>query len=96
MDHSIQSKILLILLFVLRGIYGVPVPEDVAKVQLKIAVIGAGPGGLFSAKHSLAHGHHVTVYEQNDNIGGVWVFTNETGKNKYGLDIHSAMYKGLR
>lgn len=92
MDHSIYSKILIILLYLLnlRVIYGVP------NVPLNIAIIGAGPGGLFSAKHSLAHGHHVTVYEQNDVIGGVWVYTNETGQNKYGLNIHTAMYKGLR
>lgn len=93
MDRSIHSKILIILLYLLRGIYGEPVES---KVPLDVAVIGAGPGGLFSAKHALAHGHRVTVYEQSDEIGGVWVYTNETGKNKYGLDIHTAMYKGLR
>lgn len=64
--------------------------------DFNVAIIGAGPSGLFSAKHSLANGHHVTVYEQNAEIGGVWVYTNETGKNKFGLNIHTAMYKGLR
>lgn len=96
MDYSIHSKIRVILLFSLnltRGIYCVSVADDATK---NIAIIGAGPGGLFSAKHSLAHGHNVTVYEQSDEIGGVWVYTNETGKNKYGLNIHTAMYKGLR
>lgn len=93
MDHSIQLKVFMMLLYSFCGIYGDFVQP---KVQLDIAVIGAGPGGLFSAKHSLAHGHRVTIYEQSDEIGGVWVYTNETGKNKYGLDIHTAMYKGLR
>lgn len=99
MDYSINPKIYMILLFflsLLRGIYSIPVADDVAKVKLNIAVIGAGPGGLFSAKYSLAHGHNVTVYEQSDEIGGVWVYTNKTGKNEYGLNIHTAMYKGLR
>ena len=36
----------------------------------KIAMIGAGPGGL-AASLLLAHqGHDVTVYERNDRVGG--------------------------
>lgn len=54
------------------------------------------PAGLVTAKHSIAHGHEVTVFEQNEELGGVWVYTDQTGKNKYGVNIHSAMYKGLR
>lgn len=90
MDHLIYSKPVIILLFVLS------LCEGIEKVQLNIAIIGAGPSGLFSAKHSLARGHRVTVYEQSETIGGVWVYTNDTGKNQYGLNIHTAMYKGLR
>lgn len=98
MDHLINPKILVILIFLLnlRVIFGAAIADGVENVQLNIAIIGAGPGGLFSAKHSLAHGHRVTVYEQCDEIGGTWIYTNETGKNKYGLNIHTAMYKGLR
>lgn len=99
MDHLIYSKILVIFLFLLNlcVIFGAAVADaGVVNVQLNIAIIGAGPGGLFSAKHSLAHGHRVTVYEQSDAIGGVWVYTNQTGENQYGLNIHTAMYKGLR
>lgn len=95
MDYSILLS-LLFSLNLLRGICSIPVADGAAKVQLNVAIIGAGPGGLFSAKHSLARGHNVTVYEQSDEIGGVWVYTNETGINKYGLNIHTAMYKGLR
>lgn len=61
-----------------------------------IAIIGAGPAGLLSAKESLQKGFNITVYERNETLGGVWRYTDEIGKDKYGLDIHSAMYKNLR
>lgn len=54
------------------------------------------PAGLVSAKHSITQGHEVTVYEQGEELGGVWVYTDQIGRNKYGVNIHTAMYKGLR
>lgn len=56
MDHLINPKILVILIFLLnlRVIFGAAIADGVENVQLNIAIIGAGPGGLFSAKHSLA------------------------------------------
>uniref|UniRef100_A0A1B0CKM6 Flavin-containing monooxygenase n=1 Tax=Lutzomyia longipalpis TaxID=7200 RepID=A0A1B0CKM6_LUTLO len=62
---------------------------------MKVAVIGAGSGGLCAAKHSLEAGLEVTVYEQTDQIGGTWVYRDDVGKDKHGLDIHSSMYRGL-
>ena len=98
MSHQIYSKILIILSFSLdlRVINSVKVVKTDQNVKLNIAIIGAGPGGLFSAKHSLAQGHRVTVYEQNNDVGGVWLYTNRCGKNQYGTNIHTAMYEGLR
>lgn len=63
---------------------------------LNIAIIGGGPTGLCSSKHSIAQGHNVTIYEQNEDVGGTWLYTDEIGRNKYGLKIHSAMYRELR
>lgn len=34
-------------------------------------------------------------FEQSNEIGGTWVYRDETGKDKYGIDIHSSMYQGL-
>lgn len=65
-------------------------------MTLNVAVIGAGTAGLCSAKRSIEYGFNVTIYEQNDEIGGIWCYTDETGKNKYGVNIHTAMYQGLR
>ncbi|XP_031619214.1 dimethylaniline monooxygenase [N-oxide-forming] 2-like [Contarinia nasturtii] len=64
--------------------------------MLNIVVIGAGPSGLCSAKYSLAHGYKVTIYEQAGQLGGVWNYTEEVGKNQYGINIHSPMYRDLR
>lgn len=64
--------------------------------KLNIAIIGAGASGLSSARHAVAQGHTVTVYEQNEELGGVWVYTDKTGKDEYGLNIHTALYQGLR
>lgn len=61
-----------------------------------VAIIGAGSSGLVSAKYALGQGYDVTIYEQNEQLGGIWWFTNETGLNRYGLEIHSPMYTKLR
>ncbi|GAB0095738.1 Flavin-containing monooxygenase [Sergentomyia squamirostris] len=63
---------------------------------MKVCVIGAGAGGLSAAKHSLEAGLEVVVFEKSDEIGGMWVYREETGKYKYGLDIHTSNYRGLR
>lgn len=64
--------------------------------NLNIGIIGAGRSGLCAAKYGLEQGFRVTVYEKNEALGGTWRYTDDMGKNKYGLDIHTAMYKGLR
>lgn len=70
---------------------------DVQESPIKtVAIIGAGTSGLVSAKYSLAQGYDVTIYEQNEQLGGIWWYTEETGHNQYGLEIHSPMYTKLR
>jgi cation diffusion facilitator CzcD-associated flavoprotein CzcO len=40
----------------------------------RVAVIGAGPGGLVAAKQLKEEGafDKITVFERNDQIGGTW------------------------
>lgn len=61
-----------------------------------VVVIGAGTSGLCSAKYSIAQGFNVTIYEQSEELGGIWYYTDKIGKDEYGVNIHTAMYKGLR
>ncbi|XP_031629554.1 senecionine N-oxygenase-like [Contarinia nasturtii] len=63
---------------------------------LNIAVIGAGPAGLSSAKNALEQGHNVVIYDKGEAIGGTWWYTDKTGTDEYGVFIHSAMYYKVR
>lgn len=63
---------------------------------LKIAVFGAGTSGLCAAKHAISVGFNVTIYEQSEQLGGIWWYTDKTGKDEYNINVHTAMYKGSR
>lgn len=98
MKHSISHPTLvgvLISLFAINQINAAAIEVESAPI-LNVAVIGAGTSGLVSAKYLLAQGYNVTVYEQAEQFGGIWWYTDKTGKDQYGQNIHSAMYQGLR
>lgn len=63
---------------------------------MRVAVIGAGTAGLAAAKNCLQAGVDVVVFEQSTNVGGTWIYTDQTGKNEFGLDVHTSMYRGLQ
>jgi dimethylaniline monooxygenase (N-oxide forming) len=65
------------------------------KANMRLCVIGAGTAGLTSIKQGLSFGCEVIAFEQSDRIGGTWVYDENIGKNKYGLDVHTSMYAGL-
>jgi NADPH-dependent glutamate synthase beta subunit-like oxidoreductase/glutamate synthase domain-containing protein 3/NAD-dependent dihydropyrimidine dehydrogenase PreA subunit len=48
----------------------VPPPKPAKKSKKKIAVIGAGPGGIAAAWHLTLKGHSVTLFETGKTIGG--------------------------
>lgn len=62
---------------------------------MKLCIIGAGVSGLCSIKRAIEYGCDVIAFEQTAEIGGTWILRDEIGKDKYGLDVHSSMYKGL-
>ncbi len=39
---------------------------------IKVAIIGAGPGGLVSAKWALSEGLEPTIFEKASTLGGIW------------------------
>ena len=41
----------------------------------RVAIVGAGPGGLTAAKHALEAGFDPTVFEASDDLGGQWYTT---------------------
>ena len=52
----------------------------------RVAVVGAGPGGLVSAKHAIEAGFEVSVFEASDDLGGQW---NTAA-------AHSGIWPGMR
>ncbi|XP_014663157.1 PREDICTED: flavin-containing monooxygenase FMO GS-OX-like 2 [Priapulus caudatus] len=63
----------------------------------RVAVIGAGAAGICASRF-LAARHDIfdhVVYELSESIGGTWVYTDRTGKDEHGFNIHSSMYKYL-
>ncbi|MCI8890735.1 MAG: glutamate synthase subunit beta [Eubacterium sp.] len=55
-----------------QGLAG-PKPPRV-RTGKRIAVIGSGPAGLAAADQLNKRGHHVTVYERDDRIGGLLMY----------------------
>jgi len=49
----------------------VPAPECAASTGKKVAIVGAGPGGLSAAYYLALMGHSVTVYEKQPHLGGM-------------------------
>lgn len=60
-------------------------------------MIGAGAAGLCAIRHCLSTDFNceVIAFEKTDQIGGTWVYSDATGRDKNGSEIHSSMYRGL-
>jgi dimethylaniline monooxygenase (N-oxide forming) len=54
--------------------------------RARVAVIGAGPGGLAAAKHAIVSGFDATVFEASGDLGGQWHTTA----------AHSGVWPGMR
>ncbi|XP_050226427.1 flavin-containing monooxygenase FMO GS-OX-like 3 isoform X2 [Mercurialis annua] len=67
----------------------------------QVAVIGAGPAGLVTARELRREGHKVTVFERQNKVGGTWVYSSEAESDPMSIDpnrnvIHSSVYESLR
>lgn len=65
------------------------------KINKKIVIIGAGASGLCAARHAISQGFDVSIFEQTENVGGTWVYTDRTGNDEYGLPSLGTVYKSL-
>ncbi|WOH10420.1 hypothetical protein DCAR_0729889 [Daucus carota subsp. sativus] len=66
-----------------------------------VCVIGAGPSGLVAARELRKEGHKVVVIEQNNDVGGQWLYDpNVEAEDPLGkcttLKVHSSVYDSLR
>lgn len=56
-----------------------------SKIIMKVAILGAGGAGITSIKCCLDEGLEPECFEQNDDIGGMWLYSEETS--------HSSIYQ---
>lgn len=54
----------------------------------RVAVIGAGAGGICAARHLLERGIDVTVLELGSHVGGLWVYDNDNGRSPAYRSLH--------
>lgn len=66
-----------------------------AQKRKRIAVIGAGPAGLVTAKTLLEAGAEVVVYEQGSAVGGTWLGADHNSRNFIYKNLHINTSKRL-
>jgi 2,4-dienoyl-CoA reductase (NADPH2) len=72
-------------------------PRAGARRPRAIAVVGSGPAGLAAALDLAERGHHVTVYEANDEAGGQFrLAARIPGKEDYARTVDSALVRLAR
>lgn len=71
-----------------RGTAELAPPVDRGRRARHVAVIGAGAAGLSAARHLLAGGHDVVVYEAGSRVGGLWVYDNDNGMSAAYQSLH--------
>ena len=69
LDHIFERKITSCLVNP-RACHELELNYHPATTKKKIAVVGAGPAGLAAATIAAGRGHHVTLFEASDKIGG--------------------------
>lgn len=61
----------------------------------KICIVGAGPAGMCAIRHAVESNFEVVAFEKQDSVGGNWIYTDKTGVDENGVEIHSSMYENL-
>jgi len=64
-----------------------------------VCIIGAGAAGLCALRHftSLANQFGpVQCFEQTNQVGGTWIYNEQTDKDANGLPLHTSMYRDLQ
>lgn len=70
-------------------------------MNIRVAIIGAGPSGLAqlrafeSLKKAGEKIPEIVCYEKQPNWGGLWNYTWRTGLDRYGEPVHGSMYRHL-
>lgn len=69
-------------------------------MPMRVAVIGAGAAGLVAAYELRLAGHGVTVFEQSEQVGGLWNYADAVEDDPLGQRpsrrVHSSLYASMR
>ncbi|KAL4235219.1 hypothetical protein ACF0H5_006857 [Mactra antiquata] len=67
-------------------------------MKIRVAVIGCGAAGLCALRHLTARPElfDAVGFEQLNNVGGTWNYTDKIGTYDNGIPVQSSMYKNLR
>ena len=87
LDHTFQLKISSCLVNP-RACHETEIQYKPTENPKRIAVVGAGPAGMAYAHIAALRGHHVTLYEASDKLGGQFNLAKAIpGKEEYGETI---------
>jgi len=66
--------------------------------KIRVGVIGGGAAGLCAGRNMMKEPDKFDflIFEQWDEVGGTWNYTEMTDVDQYQLPIHSSMYQNLR
>ena len=77
-----------------RGLDG-PVAGPNRRGAKRVAIVGAGACGICAAKYLLEVGFDVTVFEIGTQIGGMWVYRNDSGRSSAYRTLHINTSRGV-
>ena len=67
-----------------------------ADKNTRVCVIGAGPTGLCALRRLREKFCNIVAFEQMEQLGGLWVYSDKTGFDEDGVYVYWSMYKNLR
>lgn len=70
---------------------------EIVQKQKRVAIIGVGINGVCMLRRlSTNSSYELTAFERNFDIGGIWLYTDQTSSGDYGQAIVNPVYHYMR